>query len=349
MNKATDRSKKMRAMFGGVDPAELAKSPGPAPSMTATTKQRVSPGAIKSMRNTFSNVEKENEKLRQMIEDGSVAHELNTEDLDPSFVSDRMVVANDEDFEKLKASISASGQQVPILVRPHPDLPDRYQIAFGHRRWRACKDLGISVRGIIKELSDEALLIAQGQENHERKNLSFIETALFASRLAKTFPQTVISKAIGKDATTVSKLLKLMNALPEEFVREIGPAPKIGRPRWEELAGHFNHGQLPDPFKAHVDAVMISADFELSASDERFSAILSACKSAETTAAVTTGSIATAAKSWIGDKQILMKDGPNALSFQVDAKKQPELAAFLKRRLPDLMDEFEEEILKEDA
>ncbi len=349
MNKATDRSKKMRAMFGGVDPAELAKSPTSTPSMTATTKQRVSPGAIKSMRNTFSNVEKENEKLRQMIEDGSVAHELNTEDLDPSFVADRMVVAIDEDFEKLKASISASGQQVPILVRPHPELPERYQIAFGHRRWRACKDLGIPVRGIIKELSDEALLIAQGQENHERKNLSFIETALFASRLAKTFPQTVISKAIGKDATTVSKLLKLMNALPEEFVREIGPAPKIGRPRWEELAGHFNSGQLPDPFKTRVDAVMISADFELSASDERFSAILAACKSAETSVTASTGSIATAAKSWIGNKQILMKDGPNALSFQVDAKKQPELAAFLKRRLPDLMDEFEHEFLKEDA
>lgn len=102
MNKATDRSKKMRAMFGGVDPAELAKSPNPAPSMTATTKQRVSSGAIKSMRNTFSDVEKENEKLRQMIEDGSVAHELSTDDLDPSFVADRMVVANDEDFEKLK-------------------------------------------------------------------------------------------------------------------------------------------------------------------------------------------------------------------------------------------------------
>ncbi|WP_208978554.1 plasmid partitioning protein RepB [Pseudovibrio denitrificans] len=233
-------------------------------------------------------------------------------------------------------------------MRPHPEAPGRYQIAFGHRRWRACKDLGLPVRGIIKELSDEALLIAQGQENHERKNLSFIETALFASRLAKSFPQTVISKAIGKDATTVSKLLKLMNALPEEFVREIGPAPKIGRPRWEELAGHFLNGKLPEPFKARVDAVMISADFELSASDERFSAILSACKSAETNTA-TTGSIATAAKSWIGNKQILMKDGPNALSFQVDAKKQPELAAFLKRRLPDLMDEFEQEVLKEDA
>ncbi|SDQ18330.1 plasmid partitioning protein RepB [Pseudovibrio sp. Tun.PSC04-5.I4] len=348
MNKATDRSKKMRAMFGGVDPAELSKTSSPAPSMTTATKQRVSSGAIKSMRNTFSNVEKENEKLRQMMEEGSVAHELDTADLDPSFVADRMIVANDQDFETLKASISSSGQQVPILVRPHLEADGRYQIAFGHRRWRACKDLGIPVRGFIKELSDEALLIAQGQENHERKNLSFIETALFASRLARSFPQTVISKAIGKDATTVSKLLKLMNALPEEFVREIGPAPKIGRPRWEELAGHFTNGHLPDKFKARVDAVTISADFELSASDERFSAILTACKSAESNT-VTTGSVATAAKSWLGNRQILIKDGPNALSIQIDARKDPELAAFLKKRLPDLMDEFRSEVLKEDV
>ncbi|MDX5593431.1 plasmid partitioning protein RepB [Pseudovibrio sp. SPO723] len=358
MNKASDRSKKMRAMFGGVDPSELVKDPAPAQAGLGSSK-RVSAGAIKSMRNTFSNVEKENEELRKLLEEGDMARELDTELLEPSFVADRMVVEVDADFEALKQSIEANGQQVPILARPHPTSEGRYQIAFGHRRWRACHELGRPVRGIIKPLSDEELLIAQGQENHERKNLSFIETALFASRLAADYPQTIISKAIGKDATTVSKLLRLMGQLPQEFVRKVGPAPRIGRPRWEELASHFHEGALPAGVNGPIEVLMESEEYKRSSSDERFMMIFEevgqlvnqAPSPAVVSVADAKAAAATASseKAWLGNKRVLMKAKGATLSFQVDTRKQPDLAAFLKERLPELLEEFEARKQTEDA
>lgn len=63
----------------------------------------------------------------------------------------------------------------------------------------------------------------------------------------------------------------------------------------------------------------------------------------------TTTATSSAGKLWIGDKKVLMKDKGTTLSFQVDTRKQPELAAFLKERLPALLEEFEEISEKEDA
>ena len=49
-----------------------------------------------------------------------------------------------------------------------------YQVAYGHRRVRATAILGIKVRAIVRDLTDAELVIAQGQENNARQDLSFI-------------------------------------------------------------------------------------------------------------------------------------------------------------------------------
>uniref|UniRef100_UPI001D0E2864 ParB/RepB/Spo0J family partition protein n=1 Tax=Klebsiella pneumoniae TaxID=573 RepID=UPI001D0E2864 len=72
---------------------------------------------------------------------------------------------------------------MPILVRPHPTIDGRYQVAYGHRRLVAVRQLGFKVKAVIRELSDDQLVVSQGQENNARTNLSYIERALFASRL----------------------------------------------------------------------------------------------------------------------------------------------------------------------
>ncbi|MFC7555837.1 ParB/RepB/Spo0J family partition protein [Pseudoroseomonas wenyumeiae] len=60
-------------------------------------------------------------------------------------------------------------------MRPHPTEPGRFQVAFGHRRLRAARDLAKPVRAVVRPLSDRELVLAQGQENSARANLSFIE------------------------------------------------------------------------------------------------------------------------------------------------------------------------------
>ena len=44
---------------------------------------------------------------------------------------------------------------------------------------------GRPVKAVVKKLGDEELVIAQGQENNERQDLSYIEKARFAHRLGK--------------------------------------------------------------------------------------------------------------------------------------------------------------------
>ena len=100
--------------------------------------------------------------------------DLNPALIEPSFVLDRMAVAM-EAHSKLVEAIREHGQQVPILVRPHPS--ERGPLSSGLRtsKIRAAAELERTVRAVVKVLTDEELVIAQGQENNERQDLSFIE------------------------------------------------------------------------------------------------------------------------------------------------------------------------------
>jgi ParB family transcriptional regulator, chromosome partitioning protein len=44
----------------------------------------------------------------------------------------------------------------------------------------ALRDLGQPVRALVRDFDDAALVMAQGQENGARRDLSFIEKANFA-------------------------------------------------------------------------------------------------------------------------------------------------------------------------
>ncbi len=129
------------------------------------------------------------------------------------------------------------GQQVPILVRPHPEREGRYQIAYGRRRLRALTELGRPVRAVVRPLSDQQLVVAQGQENSARTDLSFIERALFAAKLEQVgYDRETIMAALSVDKTTLSRLVSTASRIPRSLVESIGPAPKAGRDRWIELA-----------------------------------------------------------------------------------------------------------------
>jgi ParB family chromosome partitioning protein len=141
----------------------------------------------------------------------------------------------------LVQSIAENGQEVPILVRRHPNDEDRYQIAYGHRRLQAVKLLGLKVQAIVRKLDDTDVVIAQGIENSARRNLSYIERAVFALNLElKGFERPVIMKALSTDKTELSKLISVAKAIPAEIVRSVGAAPGIGRRRWMALAQDWN-------------------------------------------------------------------------------------------------------------
>ncbi|MTI15747.1 plasmid partitioning protein RepB [Rhodobacteraceae bacterium RKSG542] len=351
MTKAKDRKHALDSLFGGGMANMVQQGVAPRPRLSSGAIGAAEINLIKDERDTLrSQVDDLTTRLSSSIN----VVELDTACVQPSFVADRMVVEHDPDFEALKASIEETGQQVPILVRPSKDSEGHYQIAYGHRRWRACKALGIAVRGVIKDLTDEDLLIAQGQENHERKNLSFIETCLFVYRLSKDYPQTLICRAIGKDKSLVSKYRKIGAMMPEDLLEAIGPAPKIGRPRWEEMQQYFEEGVVKEKYSSILSEVLASSDFKNAFSDERFTIVLAALQPKDDEAESAVDTEIEVAKAddkperksaeyeWIGREQVRVQRKGSAFNLVIDEKKHPGLAGFVMARLESVLEEFEE-------
>lgn len=206
-----------------------------------STKAPVQSGALKSMNQAFTNLAHDAELaevLRTQIQAGELIIDVDPADIRPSFIRDRLDDYQGEDFAELRESLRTAGQIIPVLLRPHPNEKNVYQLAFGHRRVEALRQLGLKVKAVVRNLSDDDLIVAQGKENTERRDLSFIEKAFFALQLEeKGVKRRVIMDALASTSKGVlSGMISLASALPSELVHAIGPAPSIGRPRWESMA-----------------------------------------------------------------------------------------------------------------
>lgn len=162
--------------------------------------------------------------------------EVPAEVIDMAGLSDRLD-ADPEGIEALKASIAEYGQQVPVLLRHSATQEGRFDIVFGRRRVQALKELQLPVKAMVRNLNDHDLVIAQGQENSARKDLSFIEKANFAAQMQQGgYDRKVICDALSIDKTVISRMLSIVDALPAGLIRAIGAAPGAGRDRWLALA-----------------------------------------------------------------------------------------------------------------
>jgi ParB family chromosome partitioning protein len=125
-------------------------------------------------------------------------------------------------FTSLKASIAhAGGNAQPILVREHS--PDQFEIVFGHRRHRACLELGIPVLAVVAEQSvgEIEVFLSMERENRERTDLSpFEQGRSYVSALdAGLFPsQRRLAETVGVSHTWVRKSM-LVAQLPEAVVQ----------------------------------------------------------------------------------------------------------------------------------
>ena len=254
----------------------------PAPMLSADNApaepRRVASGAVRSMKETFSDIERENETLRARIAGGEQVIEVDPALIDPSPFADRFPQEDNASFEALRQSIAERGQEIPVLLRAHGASPGRYQTAFGHRRIRAARLLGRPVKAIIRALDDDDLVIAQGVENSAREDLSFIERAVFALRLESAGRRrSVIQQSLAIDRAEASKLISVAKAVPEDLIRAIGKAPKVGRGRWQEFAELLQDVSAVERARA---ATALPA-FAAADGEARFARALSAAKRSE--------------------------------------------------------------------
>lgn len=279
--KKTSRTQMFGALVNSIaesnkgEAEESAKSPAPA------RNQRVGSGVVAATKETvIAELRQERDKLKAQLAEqpASDVIELDPQIVDPSPFPDRLSdAATEEAILTLRRSIEERGQEIPILVRPHPEAQGRYQIAYGHRRLKAISGLpGKLVRAVVRDLSDAELVQAQGIENSDRQDLSFIERVLFAAHVRALCPDPREEVARVKLALSItdaeaSYLKRVHTIIPDDVIRAIGPAPKIGRPRWMKLAELIEQAPLLEKARS-----LITADKFLSEgqSDKRFQLLL---------------------------------------------------------------------------
>lgn len=175
-----------------------------------------------------------------------------------------------EGIAQLMESLREYGQQVPVMLRHSPIHEGRYEIVYGRRRVQALRQLEMPVRAMVRELDDRELIVAQGQENAVRKDLSFIEKATFALRMIEGgFERRVVCEALNIVKSELSRLEGVAKAIPEPVIKAIGSAPSVGRARWVTLSKRI--GDRP------VDQIVALASGDTS--DARFKAVFDALAS----------------------------------------------------------------------
>jgi ParB family transcriptional regulator, chromosome partitioning protein len=293
---------------------------------------RVGAGVIGATQRTLSDIRDERDRLQALVAAGG-GLELDPGLVDPSPFPDRLPDDTDSAFEEFKKLIAGEGQKISIQVRTHPTSPGRYQIVYGHRRWRACRDLGVKVKAILTELTDTELVVAQGIENAARQDLSWIERALFVGRMDEAgIKPRDIRAALSVDDPELARLRQVCRAVPIELIEAIGRAPKVGRPRWVELAtGIIGQNGLVGRIRETLSDDKVSG----LPSDERFNRVLAAIK----------------AKASLPPDRIELKspDGkivarasfaPGQVKLTVDKASSDAFSDFLMDEIPSLIERF---------
>lgn len=269
----------------------------------------------------------------QQLKSSSVT-EIDPDLIDEPFISDRLE-ESDESFAEFAAQIKEHGQQVPILVRPHPEKEGRYQVAYGRRRLRAVKQAGKLVKAAIRTLTDDELVVAQGQENNARQDLSYIEKALYAVQLeGRGFKRDVIMSALAIDKAALSHLISTAERIPDDIIRSIGSAPKAGRDRWVKVATY-----LADNDNVTAVRDLLNGELKSLSSDERFVRVFQLLKP------LPKKKQASPVKSWRSkDSSVTfsMNRKPKKTSIELTDANAGEFGDWISTRLDTLYDEFEQ-------
>ena len=143
------------------------------------------------------------------------------------------------EFEALKAELKEAGGNVqPVKVRQvsAEGREGKYELVYGHRRWEACRQLGLPVLAVVDNIDDRELFAEMDRENRSRKDLSPWEQGVMYRRALDEglySSNRKLAEALGVDLGAVGRSLILAD-LPSEVV-EAFPSPLALQFRWAKL------------------------------------------------------------------------------------------------------------------
>jgi len=126
-------------------------------------------------------------------------------------------IFDEQDMAELVHSIREIGVLQPVVVRPSPDDPDRYELIMGERRWRATTAAGLDViPAIVRDTAENDLLRDALLENLHRSQLNALEEAAAYAQLLEDFGCTheELAGRIGRSRPQITNTLRLLKLPP---------------------------------------------------------------------------------------------------------------------------------------
>lgn len=253
------------AQKSGTDDDQQAEAPEASDQKTGRRKRRRTfiGGQLQQMekdaQRRIAELERENQRLREaqlaaspqeQTSAGSMVYYLPSEQVVESPWRNRLNLSfEDTHFQALREEIAAAGgNTVPILVRPlradqYPERNDLlYEIAYGHRRHYACLLEGLSVRAIIQEMDDQALVAAMFQENNLHEPPSAYEHAHNLKRLLDhgVYASRVeLSRGLRISRSSITEYM-LIPQLPQGLIELLADPREISVKGAKEIHTAFN-------------------------------------------------------------------------------------------------------------
>ena len=164
------------------------------------------------------------------------------------------------EWESFKEEIlSAGGNIQPIKVRPSVrpanTSPESqcYEIVFGHRRHRACLELGLDVFALVEMVSDQDLFEQMDRENRQRANLTVYEQGeMYKKALDEGLYPSLrkLAEVLGVAPSTMSEAITVAK-LPVDVLNVFESRLDIQR-RWGK--------QLTDALLKDPDLILMRAN-----------------------------------------------------------------------------------------
>ncbi len=170
------------------------------------------------------------------VEPTPLAERIAADCIKPSrFLTREKTYWESKEFEAFKEDIrSSDGNIQPIKVRPVAEEGKiKYEVAFGHRRHRACLNLRLPVLAVVEEMDDLKLFTQAVRENTRHKDCSAYARGVqfrLAIDTAVINEDQNWNELFGVEKSMVYKLLKLAR-LPIEIVQSFA-CPSQLQTRW---------------------------------------------------------------------------------------------------------------------
>ena len=127
---------------------------------------------------------------------------------------------NDENLGELAKSIKEHGLINPVTVRP---VGDRFEVIAGHRRFAACRQIGIIMLPVtISNVDEGEAFVVRAHENLIRQAVSPVDEAMYLGRLVneRGYTREKIIQELDRSASWVDTRLAMLD-YPDYILAEV--------------------------------------------------------------------------------------------------------------------------------